>query len=274
MTNQDSDKQTVNLNGKPARATRHTLDGTFWNFLGDGLALPMGFLVSVFLTRRLGPDGYGIYALVTGLILWIEWSIASLFSRATVKMIGEADDWKSVGAGIMRLYLLAGIVVGAALYLLADPLSAFMNEPATAAYLRLFAIDIPLFTLAQAHKNMLIGVGGFRQRALSTGGRWISRFLLIVLLVELGFSIPGAIAGNIAASLVELAIGRFYIRPSLTSVAHFPFRVFCSYAVPLFLAGLSMGIFTKMDLFLLKRMGGTASVAGFYGAAQNLALIP
>jgi len=262
------------MNKRFTQAARHTLDGTIWNFLGDGLALPLGLLVSVFLTRRLGPEGYGLYALVTGTVLWVEWSIAGLFSRATVKVIGEAGNWQQVGAGIMRLYLLAGVSVALLFYLLANPLAAFMGEPAIAGYLRLFAVDIPLFTLAQAHKNMLVGTGGFRPRALSTAGRWISRFLLIVLLVELGFSIPGAILGNIGASLVELAIGRFYIKPALSPVSAFPHRLFWSCALPVFLSSISLGIFTKMDLFALKALGGTAAEAGFYGAAQNISLIP
>lgn len=234
----------------------------------------MGFLVSVFLTRRLGPEGYGVYALVTGFVLWVEWSIAGLFSRATVKMIGEADDWKPVGAGLLRLYLLIGSGVAVLFYLLATPLATLMGEPALTSYFRLFAIDIPLFSLAQAHKNMLVGTGGFRPRAVTTAGRWIARFLLIVLLVELGFSIPGAILGNIGASLVELAIGRFYIRPAFSAASGFPLRLFWAYALPLFLSSICQGIFTKIDLFALKALGGTTATAGFYGAAQNIALIP
>jgi len=136
--------------------------------MGDGLALPMGFFVSVFLTRSLGPEGYGAYALVTGLVLWVEWSIAGLFCRATVKMIGEAEDWKPVGAGLLRLYLLIGAGVGVLFYLLATPLATLMGEPAITGYFRLFAIDIPLFSLAQAHKNMLVGTGRFRPRAITS----------------------------------------------------------------------------------------------------------
>jgi O-antigen/teichoic acid export membrane protein len=262
------------MNRKYVPNARHTLDGTIWNFLGDGLALPMGFLVSVFLTRSLGPAGYGVYVLVTGIVLWVESSITGLFSRATVKMIGEAEDWRSVGAGILRFYLLTGMGVSLLFCLLAKPLAVLMGEPSIAGYLVLFAIDIPISSLAQAHRNMLVGTGRFRHRALGASGRWISRFILIVVLVGLGFSIPGAIVGNICASLVDLAIGRFFIRPALSPVSGFPFRRFWSYALPLFLSSICLGIYAKIDLFALKALGGTAAQAGLYGAAQNLALIP
>jgi O-antigen/teichoic acid export membrane protein len=257
-------------NGTGAR----TLDGTVWNFLGDSLALPLGFLVVVYLTRRLGAGGYGLYAIVGGLILWVEWSVVGLFSRATIRLVGDADDWRPIGAALTRLYLLSGMGVGAFLWIMATPISLLMHEPLMTGYLRLFALDIPLFTLAQAHKNLLVGTGMFRPRALATAGRWVSRLLLIVLLVEAGFSLYGAILGNIAASVVELAICRCYIRPALLSAPAYPSRLFWSYAIPLFLSGMSMSLFNKIDLFALKALGGSAAEAGVYGAAQNLSLIP
>ncbi len=149
-----------------------------------------------------------------------------------------------------------------------------VDERAIAMYLILFAIDIPLFCLAYAHRSILVGVGGFNQRANATAGRWIARLLLILLLVELGLSIPGAILSTIGASIVELAISRCYIRPSLLTRSSFPARQLANYAVPLFMFALSMRLYDKLDLFALKVLGGTAAEAGFYGAAQNLSLIP
>src|SRR5262249_2644962 len=107
-----------------------------------------------------------------------------------------------------------------------------------------------------------------------SAGRWAARLLLIVALVEIGLSVSGAILGSIGASLVELGIGRFYVCPSLLRRSGFPARQLWGYAAPLFLFALTMRIFDKVDLFALKALGGTAAQAGFYGAAQNLSLMP
>jgi len=40
-----------------------------------------------------------------------------------------------------------------------------------------------------------------------------------------------------------------------------------SYAGFLFLSGLSVALYTKLDLFMFKLLGGTAVQAGIYGAA-------
>lgn len=44
-------------------------------------------MTTVVLTRRLGLEGYGLFALTATLIVWIEWTLTSVFARATVKLI-------------------------------------------------------------------------------------------------------------------------------------------------------------------------------------------
>jgi len=253
---------------------RHIVDGTIWVFLAEALLMPTGVIITVFLTRRLGPEGYGLFTLVAVLVAWVESSITSIFDRTTVKFVGQAEDWRPVGAVLARLYLAASGGAMLLLWLLAHPIATLLNEPVLATYLRLFALDIPLFSLAHAHRNILVGLGAFRQRALVSAGRWLTRLLLIVLLVELGFSVPGAILGSIGASLVELVIGRLHVRPPLFCRSNFPVRKLWGYAAPLFLFALSLHFYSKLDLFALKVLGGTAVQAGIYSAAQNLTRLP
>lgn len=262
------------MNLSSSHPGRHTLDGTIRVFLAEALLLPTGLLTAAFLTRRLGPEGYGLFTLAATLVAWIEWSLISVFARATIKFVGEAEDWQPIGATVVRLHLVTSAGAALLLWLLAVPIATILNEPVLATYLRLLAIDIPLFSLAHAHQHILIGIGGFRQRALASAGHWIARLLLIVFLVELGLSVPGAILGCIGASLVKLVIGRLYIRPSLFLRTAFPVRQLWSYAAPLFLFGLSLRLFDKLDLLALKVLGGTAEQAGIYGAAQNVSLVP
>jgi len=48
---------------------RHVLDGTIRVFLAEALLLPTGLLTTAFLTRRLGPEGYGLFLLAAPLVL-------------------------------------------------------------------------------------------------------------------------------------------------------------------------------------------------------------
>ena len=138
-------------------------------------------------------------------------------------------------------------------------------------YLRLYAIDIPIFSLACANNSILVGIGCFKERARTAANRRIARLVLIILFVEVGLSVPGAIMGMIGASIVELITCSLYARPRLFSRSAFPFRRLLGFGAPLVFSALSLSIF-RLDLFALKVLGGTAAIAGFYAAARNFSI--
>jgi len=253
---------------------RQILDGTVWVFLAEGLILPTGLITAGFLTRQLGPEGYGLFTLASVIVAWIEWSITSIFSRTTIKFVGEADDWRPIGALVVQLHLAVSVGVTLLVWWLAPAIASALNEPVLGQYLRLLALDIPIFSLASAQRNILIGMGQFRQRAVATAGRWTLRLVLIVVLVELGFSVQGAILGSIGASLTELVITRYFAPTPWLRRSHYPIRPLFGYAVPLFAFAMAMRLYDKLDLLMLKALGGSAEQSGIYGAAQNLAFIP
>lgn len=253
---------------------RHMLEGSIRNLLAEALFPLTALVTAAFLTRRLGPDGYGVLVLAVTLIVWIQWSLNSIFSRATIKHVGEAKEWQPIGTAAANLQLMVGTGAMVVLWLLAIPISRLLGEPSLAAYLALLALDVPLFCLVQAHRHILTGIGAFGHCALLSAGRWVVRLILIVCLIELGFSISGAMLGMIGASVVELMMARRYVHPTLfrrVSAADWPLW---DYALPLFLSSLSVHCFLRVDLFVVKALGGTAVQAGQYGAAQNLALLP
>jgi O-antigen/teichoic acid export membrane protein len=262
------------MHRSPPPRTRQQLDGVIRILLADALFVPTGLITAAFLTRQLGPVGYGLLSLVTTLITWAEWIFLSAFSRATIKFVGEADDWRPVGATAMRLQLIAGSCGALVLWLLAGPVAAVLREPALAGYLRLSAVGIPLVGLAAVHRQILIALGDFAHGARVSAARWIARLLLIVLLVGLGLSVPGAILGTMGASLVEVVVARAHVRPTLHGHSALSMRQLWEYAVPLFVFALSLRLFSNMDLLALKILGGTAAQAGLYGAAQRLSMLP
>ncbi len=257
-----------------SRRPRGMLEGGVRVVLADVLFLPMGLLSATYLTRSLGASNYGLFTLAATLIAWMDWVITAAFSPATVKFIGEAADWRAVGATVLRLHFAIGCAATFLLWILAAPIAALLHEPVLTTDLRLFALGVPAYAAACAHRYVLVGLGSFKARALASAARAIAGPVLIITLVTCGLSVTGAIVGNIGACLVEIAIARRYARPSLLGRSAFPLRRLWGYAVPLFVGGISLRLFTNLDLFALKALGGTAAQAGIYGAAQNLAVVP
>lgn len=253
---------------------RHLVDGTVRVFLA-GLLFPLtGIITAAFLTRRLGPEGYGLLVLSATLVVWIELGLNSFFARATIKFVAEAEDWRPIGVTVSRLQFLVGAGGALLLSLLAFPLADALHEPVLAPYLCLYALHIPLTGLAQGYQNILVGIGHYKQKAVGTAAQWIARLILILLLVELGLSIEGAILGSIGASLVEIVISRRYVGLPFFGHAMLPSQKFWNVGFMLFLSGLSLHSYSSLGLVMLKAFGGTAQDAGIYGAAQNLAILP
>lgn len=262
------------MNTPSIRLLRDTMSQGLWVVAAEVTSIPVLIVTTAFLTRRLSPEGYGVFILVITVVTWAEWMIAALFSRTAIKFVSEADDWKSIGVTILRLNALIGMAAAAACWLIAPLIGALLNEPDLVSHLRWYAIDIPIFCLVQAQRQILVGIGDFFIRALSLFIRWVAQLVFIVLLVESGFSVRGAIFGSIGASVVEWGICVFRLRLSLFRRSAFPVRRLWKYIVPLSLVTMSVRLFSQMDLFLLKALGGTTAQAGLYGVAQGLAQAP
>jgi O-antigen/teichoic acid export membrane protein len=250
------------------------VDGTARIFLAE-LLFPLTALITTgFLTRQLGPQGYGLLALSLTTIIWIESAITSFFAKATIKFVGETSDWKPVGAMVVRFSLKVGIAAMVLVWFLAAPISVLLNEPDLALYLRVCAVDIPILCLGQAYRNVLIGTGNYQGGAVARAGRWLARLCLVVVLVEVGLSITGALLGVIGSSVAELLLSRWYLGSGML-IKQAPVTIpIQRYGALLFLSSLCLIFFNGMDLFMLKILGGTATQAGIYSAAQSLSLLP
>lgn len=259
----------------PTQRGLHLMRGTARIFAAEALLVPVGIATAAFLSRRFGPEGYGLWTLAWALVVWVEANVAAALSRPAIQMVGEAEDWQPVGAAVLKLYTSVGLCLALILWAASPALAAAFGEPGLAGYLKILALDVPLFCAAQAHRNLIVGAGMFRERALLSAARWTARLALVVLFVELTGSLKGALWGSVCASLVELIVCRRYARPSLFGRSgEYTVRRLSVYALPLVASALCVSLYNRLDLMMLKALGGTSAEAGVYGVAQNLALLP
>jgi len=249
------------------------LNGSALILFADLLMVPVGLLTVAMLTRWLGPEGYGLFALSASLVAGIEWGLASILSRPTIHGVSHVTDWRPVARTFLSWHLILATAVLLVLWIMARPIAELLGEPTLVTYLVLFACDLPFFLLAQAYRNILTGRGQFAARALTGASRWLARLVLIAIAVELGLSIPAAILGSIGASIVELAVGRWSLGP-IGSGGTADTAALKRLALPLVVSAASIAFVSKMDLFLIKMLGTSVEEAGFYAAAQNLTILP
>ena len=261
------------MGGQPSK-TPKIIGGTTRMFCAEALVVPTGLVTAGILTRQLGAGDYGAFVLASTLVAWVEWTLVSLFSRASIKLIADAEQPDAVASTVLRIHLLVGAVAAAVLWLAAGAIGSALGAPSLGGHLRLFALDVPLFCLTHAHRAALIGTAHYTGQTAAIATRWIARLALIAAFVLGGLSVTGAIYGILGATALELAVQRYHIRPPLAHRDALPMRELLVFAVPLFLYAMTLRLFDKLDLFALKALGGSTEQSGYYGAAQNLALIP
>ena len=158
-------------------------DGVVLGFAAELVLLPTGLITAAVLTRTLGPAGYGLFSVAATFITWLAFTTTTLLARAAVKFVSEAEDWRSVATDVLRWRLVVGSVAFLAVLLGASVIARLLGAPELAPYLRVFAIDLLLFNLARAYRDVLTGRGRFREVAGVSLARWLTRLVRIVALV-------------------------------------------------------------------------------------------
>src|SRR5207245_459384 len=123
----------------------------------EALSLPAGVLIVVFLSRQLGPELYGVLAVASAIVLFLEISVTNLFRAANVKFVAEALDRRAVASAMAQMQFMVGLGAAALLIAAAPALAVWLKSDELTLYLRLFALDIPLFALADAYRSALTG---------------------------------------------------------------------------------------------------------------------
>ena len=249
-------------------------DGVVLGFAAELVLLPTGLITAAVLTRTLGPAGYGLFSVAATFITWLAFTTTTLLARAAVKFVSEAEDWRSVASDVLRWRLVVGSVAFLAVLLGAGVIARLLGSPELAPYLRVFAIDLLLFNVARAYRDVLTGRGRFREVAAVSVARWVTRLALIVVLVRLTGSVMGAVIGSVGATAVELLVARWFGRVPVRGRSQIGWSRMWRVAAPLVVYGAAMQLFSKIDLFALSALRGASADVGLYAAAQNLAVPP
>jgi O-antigen/teichoic acid export membrane protein len=260
----------VTLRG--AHHAAHLTTGGLLVLAAEATALPVAIVLAAFLTRHLGPSGYGLFALASAIVAWIEWTVGSMLSRAIVREASLARRDTRVASAALQLNLLVGGSAALVFWLSAPFVAWLIGDHALVWPLRLLSLDIPLFAATMAHRSLLVGAGEYRSRAVLPAVRWLARLAIVVALVAGGWSLNGAIVGCLLASVCELIAARITIRPRLFERSGPALTRLLSDALPFLALGLTLRLFDRIDLLMFRTLGGSTAEAGIYAAAQSAAM--
>ncbi len=234
----------------------------------------------VFLTRQLGPAGYGTFALAIGITGVVLRPAAGGTSQAAARFIAERHGDLPAITGVLgmalRTRLLTASAIAVALFALAGPISDVYNTPELAWPLRGAAIAF----FGQSMMNFSRSAFTALRRTSRTFGLVISEsaveFSASVSLVLISGGATaaafGRAVGYVFGAVLGIALlGRLMSRSPLFNTGRSPVRrrEFMNYAGVMLIAGGASSLFSYLDTLLIGAFLTTTAV-GIYSAPLRL----
>lgn len=246
-------------------------------FVAQFLLMLSSYVVALALARTLGPELYGAYGIVYSFLLSIELVGRLGLPQAVKKLVAEKPaimpDLEATGVTLAAIVFAA---IFGAFWLAAPAIGALFHVADGARLFRIAALDIPFYGIYFMLIHILNGRRLFLQQCLTTIVYGLSKAVGILILVEIGPSIAGALIVNAIGSIIALAVAAGCVGRASFKLTLAHRRPIIALAVPVSFIALGTQILVAVDLWVLNALGTAVegAVKGLYVAAANVARIP
>jgi len=183
------------------------LSGSFVLLLGSGIATVANFAYNVAVAQLLGPTDYGHATAVYTLLILISAGTLS-FQIVSAKLVARQDSeakQRAVYRALHRGAWICGLIAAAGFFLYRRPISAYLHLPGP-LLVSLLAIGAAFYVPLGSQRGYIQGICKFRSLAVNVAFEGIVRLGGSLLLMSLGYGVPGVIAANaagVAAAYLE-----------------------------------------------------------------------
>ncbi|HXC24143.1 MAG TPA: oligosaccharide flippase family protein [Solirubrobacteraceae bacterium] len=239
-------------------------------------------ILTIVLARRLGPGGYGVFAIAVGLGAVLVLPADAGLSSSVARFVAErVDDRSAVGsllADALRLKAAIAVIVCAVLFGLAGPIAGAYGISSLAWPIRAIAIAVFGQTIFMLYAGAFVALGRMNSQLRMMVSESAVEFAVSMALVLLGAGATGAAfgraAGYLFGALVGVAlttklVGRHAL-PSRLIRGHGFRRQIAGYARVLVIVDSAFTLFEQMDVLLIGAYLG-ATAAGLFQAPLRLA---
>jgi O-antigen/teichoic acid export membrane protein len=241
--------------------------------------------LTLYLVRALSPDDYGLFALAlaTGLLALqpSDFGISQSMARFMAEHRDDPVAVREVFSSALRLKLISGVVVGIALYALAEPIANAYGEPDLLWPLRVISVAV----LAQGMMNFFVTPFMALRRVALRARVVVFESILEVAsslaLVALGGGVTGALFGRtigyaFGAALALVIVARllgWHARRSLRSDGGGHLRRIAGYASAMLIVEGAFTAFTQVDVIVIGAYLSSADVAFFQAPSRLTTLL-
>ncbi len=261
--------------------------GGFFLFTGNFLSYAILAIGSIIIGRLLGPENFGLYSLslvVPSLLAGlIDLGVNTALTRYLAKL--RAEGKSQLAAKMLKSGFLFKIATGTAMsalcYVFADFFAInILNRPEMDFLVKTSSFLIIFQTILTASDSSFTGLDKMQYHALTLNIQAIMKTTLSPLLVFLGFSVVGALAGHITSYLVASLAGSLLLlnyyktleKPSNSNTIS-NLRVLLSYGFPIYVAALLILLLGQYQNIILAFFASDAEIGNFNVAITLTSLV-
>jgi len=271
------------------RIAEDSARGGFFLVSGSFVSTVVLALMAILIGRLLGPELYGQYALsfvITEMLyIFADFGITAGVVKYSASLRAEGKIGRA--AKIIKDAILLKTAIGLAFFLLNFALADFfavtlLNRPELGFYIRLASVSIIFQVLISVATSAYLGLDKTHYNALTMNIQAVSKAIISIALVLLGFSIAGAVLGHVAGYTIAGIFGSsiliFILRKSAeNSDDNIGFtqnsKTLIRYGIPLYLSAILGGFAYPYQSFILAIFTTNIDIGNLKAAANFYALI-
>lgn len=246
---------------------KKTISGLFWSFSDLIANQGIQFIIQVILARLLVPKDFGIIGMITVFIAISQSFIDSGFSNALIR---EKEPSKEDYSTVFYFNLVMAILMYVILFLCANPISRFFNEPQLIAILRVLALVLIINSFGLIQRTMLTKSINFKTQTKISVISSIISGIIAVIFAYVGFGVWSLVIRTLAMQLIQSLLLCIYNRwlPSLVFRMDSFKRLF-GFGWKLLVSGLINTLYNNL-YYLIIGKSFSAIDLGYYTNAQKL----
>jgi len=239
-----------------------------------------GYILYFILARILGPESFGIYGVVIGMVTIIDKVMLTGVQQSVSKFISEKEESADlIKKKFLKVIFFSSLIIVSIYFLISKYIALLLNDISLKPYIQVSAFIIIPYCLYGVLQGYLNGLRFFRRQALIRIVYALIRFIMILLFVMLGFSVMGAIWGFALAVLLSFLLNSLLVgfgnKGNKEDVPSF--KRIIRFMAPLISITVVISVLVSIGLFFVKALSPSALsniYAGYFTAANSIAQIP
>jgi stage V sporulation protein B len=249
--------------------------GAIYLGISQLLFLISGYAIHIGLGRLLGPELYGVYAVVISLITVINLILITGIPQTVSKFVSETPDLaRSIlkTSGKFQLYL--SLLIFAVYFISASFVAEMLRDNSLVDLIRLSSVMIPLYAFFSLYGGYLNGLRDYRNQSVVSIIYYISKIGFVFGFVLLGYSVFGAVLGFAISPIVGLFVAIVVAGVPVKTIQYTNYRRIIRFAAPIIFLSIALNFSTSIDLLALKAIVRDAQEVGYYSAASMISKVP